>query len=92
MMTMTAFDRHTQIRMMDAKPWPLADALGALGALRWRRDHPGEGKNQASPVAYAREKYHIRSRDIDTLIAEMERIVEDEKDKAHRRYQEVTAL
>jgi len=88
-MTTTAFDRHTQIRMMDARPWPLADAIGTLGALRRRRDHPGEGKNQLSPVAYARNKYHIPSRDINTLIVEMERIVEQEKDNAHQRYRAV---
>jgi hypothetical protein len=90
-MTKTAFDRHTQIRMMDAKPWPLADALGTLGALRWRRDHPHEGKNQLSPVTYARNTYHIPSRDIDTLIVEMEAIVQQEKDNAHQRYLEIVS-
>jgi len=78
-MTTTAFDRHTQIRMMDAKPWPLADAIGTLGALRWRRDHPGEGKSQRSPVTDARDKYHIRGRDIDTFIEKMEVIVESRR-------------
>jgi hypothetical protein len=88
---MTAFDRHTQIRMMDARPWPLADALGTHGALRWRRDHPDEGKSQLSPVTYARNRYHIPSRDINILIAAMERIVEDEKDRVHRRYMEIAS-
>ena len=88
-MTTTVFDRHTQIRMMDTKPWPLADAVGTLGALRWYRDRPTERRNISSPVAFARNKYHIRSRDIDVVIVEMERVVQQEKDKAHQRYQAV---
>ena len=90
MTTTVAFDRHTQIRM-DARPWPLADAVGTLGALRWYRDHPTERRNIASPLLFARTRYHIRSRDIDVVIVEMERVVAEEKDKVHQRYQAVTA-
>jgi hypothetical protein len=90
MLDTNPYDRHTQIFSMSERSWPLADALGALGALRWRRDHPREGRSQTSPIPHARSKYGIISRDINTIIAEMECIVKEEKEKAHRRYQEVT--
>jgi hypothetical protein len=94
MMSTTALDRHTQVQM-DARPWPLADAIGTLGALRFKRDHPDLSRSVSSPIGPARIKYGLKGsgRDtraiIDKFIPQMERIVEQEKEKAHRRYLEV---
>jgi hypothetical protein len=97
MMTTTAFDRHTQIYAdVKERPWPLAAAIGTLGALRYRRDHPSEGRNTPSPIGPARIKYGLKGSGrnarviLDKFIPQMEQIVEEEKDKAHRRYLEVT--
>jgi hypothetical protein len=96
MISNTAFDRHTQIYAdVKERPWPLADAIGMLGALRFKRDHPDLSRSLPSPIGPARIKYGLKGGGrntriiLDKFIPQMERIVEQEKEEAHRRYLEV---